>query len=139
MSALGHENIGRFDVPMNYPCFMRRVQGVGDLDGKREDHIRLHRTITDAVLQRHAIEILHGNEGLPVLLSDLVDGADMGVVQCGGSLSFSLEAAESLWVLGDIVGQELQSDSATKVGVLRFVNDTHSPATQFLYDAVMRD
>jgi hypothetical protein len=38
-----------------------------------------------------------------------------------------------------IVGQEFESDKATKVSVLGFVNHTHPAAAQPLNDAVMRD
>jgi len=36
-------------------------------------------------------------------------------------------------------GQELESDEATKLGVLSFVNDTHPAPAQLLDDAIMRN
>jgi hypothetical protein len=50
-------------------------------------------TISDApnaaVLQRLAVEKLHGNELLAVLLADIVYGADVGVIQSGCGLRSS--------------------------------------------------
>ena len=68
----------------------------------------------DAVLQRHAIQKLHGDERLAVLLANFVDGADVGMVQRGGGLRLALEAARGLRVFGDVVGQKLQGDKAVE-------------------------
>ena len=70
---------------------------------------------SDAVLQRHAVEKLHDNEGLPVLLPNLVDGADIGMIQRGGGLRLALEAGQGLRVFGDVVGQKLERDKASRV------------------------
>ena len=54
----------------------------------------LQRPARDAVLQRHAVQKLHGDERLAVLLADVVDRADVGMVQRGGGLRLALEAAQ---------------------------------------------
>ena len=41
----------------------------------------LHWPLADAVLQCHAVEVLHDDEGLRAVLADFVNGADVGVVQ----------------------------------------------------------
>src|SRR5262249_62331117 len=43
----------------------------------------------DAVLQRLAFQKLHGDEGLAILLVDVVTGADVGMVQRRGRLRFA--------------------------------------------------
>ena len=91
------------------------------------------------VLQRHAVQKLHGDERLAVLLADFVDGADVGMVQGGGSLGFTLEALQCLGVSGHFVGQELQRNETAEVGVLGLVDHTHAAAAELLDDAVVRD
>jgi hypothetical protein len=59
------------------------------------------------MLQGEPVQKFHDDERLSVLLINLVDGADVGMVQCRCRLCFTLEASESLRILGDIVGQEL--------------------------------
>src|SRR5215470_58002 len=110
---------------MNDSLFVSGVKRVGDFDGKSQEDIGLHWAIADTVFKCHPIEILHNDERPLVFLSDLVDSANVRMVQCGGSLGFALKAAESLGVLGDIVGQELECDKAPKDGVLRFVDNAH--------------
>jgi len=64
------------------------------------------------VLQCHAIQVLHGDEHLTVLLIDLVNGADVGVIQGGCRLRLALEAGQSLWIFGYLVRQKLQRDKS---------------------------
>jgi len=61
----------------------------------------------DLVFQRDPFEKLHGDEGLAILLADVVNRANIRVVQCGGGLGFTLKAGEGLRVAGNVVGQEL--------------------------------
>ncbi len=44
------------------------------------------------LLQRFAAQQLHDEVGLPFLFADVVDAADVGVVQCGGGASLAQEA-----------------------------------------------
>jgi len=66
---------------MNDSFRVRGVERVGDLDAKREQSFQFHDTTGDAVLQRRAFQKLHRNERFPVLLTDVVDRADVGVIQ----------------------------------------------------------
>ena len=69
----------------------------------------------DEMLQRHAVEELHGDEGLlAILFADFMDGADVGMIQRRGGSGFAPEAFQGLRVLRDIVGQKFQGDEASK-------------------------
>src|ERR1700704_1705516 len=91
------------------------------------------------MLQGHAVEKLHHDEGLAFTLADFVDGTDVGMIQGRRGTSFSAEPFERLWVSGNIFRKELQGDEATKLRVLGLVDDTHPAAAQLLDDAVVRD
>ena len=56
-----------------------------------------------------AVQKLHGDERLPVLLADVVNRADVGVVQCGRGLGFALKAGERLRVSGNLSGRNLRA------------------------------
>ena len=89
------------------------------------------------MLQRQPVQKFHGDECLPVLLANVMDRADVGMIQGGSRLRFTLEAAESLRVLGNFFGQEFQGDEAVQLYVLGFVDDTHPAAAEFFDDAIM--
>src|SRR5580693_1085745 len=118
---------------------MGRVERVRNLDGQRQHQLGFHGTAADTIFQRDTLQKLHRDEGFAVLIVNFVDGADILVIQGGGSLSFALEAAEGQWIFGNVVGQKLESYKTTEVQVLGFIDHAHSAATKFLEDAVVRD
>src|SRR5580658_7222870 len=81
MTTLGDKDVRRLDVAVDDSFSMRGIEGIGNLDGKRENQFRFQRMPADAVLQRHAVEILHDDEGLTFALVNLVHYADVGMVQ----------------------------------------------------------
>jgi hypothetical protein len=80
MAALSDEDIRRLDVAMDDSLCMRCVECVGDLSCHAQQHLRLQRFAGNEMLQRHALKKLHGDERLLVLIVDLIDGADVGMV-----------------------------------------------------------
>ena len=89
------------------------------------------------MFQRCAIQILHGDERFSVLFADVVNRADVGVIQCRCGLRLALESGQRLRVAGNLLRQELQRDKAVKARVLRFVDHAHTTAAEFLDDAVV--
>ena len=75
----------------------------------------------------------------PSCFADVVDGADVGMVQSGSGARFAPEALEGLRIAGDIVGQKFQSDEAAQARVFGFVDDAHAAAAELFDDAVVRD
>ena len=118
---------------------MGGIQGVRDLDAKIEHRLNLQRLASDAVPERLPLQQFHGDEGSPIGLVDLVDGADVRVVQGGRSFGLPLETRESLCVVGEFVGKELQGDVAAELQVFRLIHHAHAPAADPAEDAVMGD
>ena len=139
VSALGHENVCGLDVAVDDSFRVGCIERIGNLDGEREDQLCFHWPACDAVLQRQAVQKLHDDEWLPVLLSDFMDGADVGMVECGGCLCFALKTGECLRIFRNFIGQKLQSNKAAELDVLGFINHAHAAAAELLHDAVVRD
>src|SRR5579864_9835183 len=93
----------------------------------------------DAMLQGHAFEVLHHDESLPARLIDLVNSADIWVIEGRSGARFALKTLESLCVGGDVLGKELEGNEASQLDVLGLIDDTHASAAEFLDDAVMGD
>ncbi len=62
VATLGHENIGGLDVAVNDALRVRGIQCVRDLDRQTQQNIGFNGFSGDAMLQRHAIQKLHGDE-----------------------------------------------------------------------------
>jgi len=76
---------------------------------------------------------------MAVLLSDLVDRADIGMVQGRSRLSLSLKAGQGLWISGYFIGKKLQGNKPVQRYVLSLVDHTHPATAEFLDNAVVRD
>src|SRR5215470_7987300 len=137
--SLRDEDVGRLNVPMNNANGMCSIQCISDFDAQIDYRFDVQRLPCNLVLQRHAIQKFHGDEWLPIVLADLVYRANVGMVESRGGTSFATKAFQRLRVMGNIFGEELQGDEATKLGVLGFVDDTHPAASEFLDHPVVRD
>src|SRR5580704_3782561 len=91
------------------------------------------------MLQGLPVQKLHGDEKTSVMFADFVDGADVGMIKGRRGAGFAAETFQRQAVLRDIFGKELEGDKAAKLGVFSFVDNTHPPAAELLYDAVVRD
>ena len=108
-SARGHKYICWLDIAVDDALGMRRVEGFGNIDADREQLLHLQRSIADEMLERLAFEILHDDEGLIAILADVVNGADIGMIQRRRRLGLAAEAAEGRGVAGDILGKEFKT------------------------------
>jgi hypothetical protein len=61
------------------------------------------------------------------------------MVEGGRGLGFPAEALQSLRVLRNVLWQELQGDVAVELGILSFVDDTHTSAADLLHNFIMRN
>ena len=139
MSALGDKDVRGFDVAVDDAFRVGGVERVGNLDRQPEQNIGFDRSAGDAMLQRHPVEKFHDQKGMAICLPDLMDGADIGMVQRRGRLRLPLEAGQGLSVFGDVNGQKLQGYKSVEGCVLGLVDNPHAAATQLLDDAVVRD
>src|ERR1035438_9678214 len=81
----------------------------------------IHRDIKPANIfvtlpERLPNQQFHGDKGSPIGLVNLVNRADVWVVQRRRSLGFPLEATENLCVVGEVVGKELEGDGPAEIG-----------------------
>ena len=91
------------------------------------------------MLQRHAVQKFHDDERLIPVFADLMNGANVWMVQSGSGACFTAEAFERLRILSYVLRQKLQCDKSAKLSVLGLVHHTHPAAAEFLDDAIVRD
>ena len=72
------------------------------------------------------------------MLANLVDRANVGMIQRRRGARLAQEPLVGLLILGHPVGQELKRHEAAQRGILGLVDDTHAPAAELLQDAVVR-
>ena len=89
------------------------------------------------MLQRPPLQQLHDNELLTFVLVNVVDGADIGVVQGGGGSGFTPEALQGLRVAGKLLGQELEGDHTAQAHILGLVDHPHAAAAELFQNPVV--
>ena len=140
LAVLGQHEVRRLDVAMDDAGVMGPRQPARHLQGDVDRLADGQRAAGDARPQRLAGVERHGDEQATVLGAvDVVDGADVRVVEGGGAARFAVEAIAGRRVPGEVRRQELERDMALEVRVEGLVHDPHAPTAHLLEDLVVRD
>ena len=137
VAALGDEYVRRFDVAVDDAFFVRCVERVSHFYAQLQQQIHRQRLAPDTMLERLPFEMLHHNEVPAVLLPDLVNRADVRMIQRGSGARLPLKSLQRIGIARQFLGQKLQGDVAAEARVLSLVDDSHSAATEFLDDFVV--
>ena len=124
---------------MDNAFLVRGFEAFGDLDRGRERLGELEGAFADLLAQRPAFQEGHDDERPPVGLVDLVNGADVGMVERGGGLGFALEALAAFVVAEQVRREEFEGDGPVEFRVCGFVHHAHPAFTELVGDAVVRD
>ncbi len=81
---------------------VRGFERVHRLHGDAKQFRLFKRTALEAVLKRLSFEQLHHDKRRAFKFTNIVDGADVGVVQGGSRSRFALEAFEGLRIPGHV-------------------------------------
>ena len=128
MTAIGNEKVGGLDVAMNNALGVSGIEGISDLDAQVHEAVGFERPAEDGFPHSPAFQMLHHNEWASLEFTDLVDRADVGMIQRGSGTGFAAETLKGLGILGDIVRQEFERHEAPELSVFRFVDHTHPTA-----------
>ncbi len=126
---------------------VRGIERVGNFDSELEHLVERECAALDPMLQRLTVQIFHHDERMPADrfarlkrdLANLVDRADIRMVQRGCSASLAAEALKSGRVANHAIREKFERHEAAEFGVLGLVHDAHPAAAQLLDDAVVRD
>src|SRR5437867_2278554 len=118
---------------------MRGVEPARDLSGEIQQVVYFERAAFDATLQSLALEEFHHQEWLAFKLIDIINRANVWMVQRGGHSSFSPKPRQRVGITNESRGKKLQGDKPAQLGVFRFVHDAHPAATDPFDDPIVRN
>ena len=139
MAAIGNEDVRGLDVPVHNPLGVCGVQRIDNLGSQLQQLFGGERLAADSVLERLSLQQLHGDEVLAVRFVNLMNSADVRMIERRGGKRFSLKAFTSSGIILHIGRQELQRDMAMQLEVFGFVHHTHPAATELRENAIVRD
>ena len=113
---------------------MRSGQAVSDLDGVAQGLTQLESATADQAFQGVAAHELHHDHVTIAFACDVVDGDDVGVLECGGGAGLLLESAAALRVGQAVRWEDLQGDVAVQTRVMGPVHDAHAALADLFED-----
>ena len=94
--------------------FMRRTERIGDLNYQVQDLLGRQRLLLDSRLEGLALQVFHADEAPALVLSELVNDANVRVIQRRCSAGFPQEAGVGLRTVEVLLGEEFQRDRAVE-------------------------
>src|SRR6266704_3355319 len=91
----------------------------------------------DTVLESLSLEQLHGDKRPPFEFSNVVNRADVGMIERRCSARFAAESLDCLRDPGNVVGEEFQRNAPAETCVLGFVDHAHPAAAQLFQEVVV--
>ena len=89
----------------------------------------------DNLTQRLPLDQLHDEKRAPLVFADIVNGADMMMIESGCDTRLALEPLQTPAVFGVFGREHFQGNVALQQNVARFVDLAHATGTQPLQDA----
>ncbi len=120
------------------PPVVRLSQALDDLLRDRDRAFGLQRSAPDQVLERVAVVVCHRDEQVAVFcFVDLVDRANVGVIQGGCGLRLLYEAGLGRGIAGEFGREKFQGHDPVETGVLGLVDLAHSSLADLGEDLVV--
>jgi hypothetical protein len=132
-------HVARLQVAVDQPLGVDRPQPLGDFLAVPDDVVERARTLPDDLAQRAALEVLHHEEQVPVVLHDVEHRRDVGVVDPARDLDLAQEPPARGLVRGEPRRERLDRDRAVEVAVLRPIHLPHAARADELLDVVVAD
>src|SRR5262249_47773282 len=129
-TVIGQLDIRWLEVAVNDPFLVGGFEGLTNLLCDRQCFIDGDRSTFQPLLKRLSLNQLHHDARLRRRVFKAVNLGDIRMVQTGKNLSFALESCETLWIIGEVIRQEFQSDLTMQFGIKSPKHDTHAAFTE---------
>ena len=111
---------------MYHVVSVRRFQTLANLHSDLQHLLKRQTAFPQTVGQRLALQIFHDQIADIILLSHVVEMADIGMTQRRDGASFAVKAFLGPGILRKVGGKNLDGDSAVKSGVAGAIHLPHS-------------
>jgi hypothetical protein len=123
-------DVGWLDVAVRDAGPVGAVQGVSDLGGGLHGLIEREGALGKARRQSLAFQALHHHATGAIQIADVVEHADIGMVQSRHGPRLALKPLAEVIAPGDMPGQDLDSDKALEARVASLLYFAHAPGSE---------
>ena len=137
VAAAVHEDVRRFDIAVHYAAVVSGIQGVGDLYGQFERPVHLERTGMHETAQGLPLEQFHHDVKMAALFTEVVDRADVRMVQARSEASLAPEALQRFFVARELGRENLDCYQSVEPRVAGAIHHAHPAGADLLENGVM--
>lgn len=130
-------DVRALEIAMEDTVFMGMGQRLGDLPGVPQQRLDRQAARRNRLRERPALDELHDDEVLAAVFPDLVDRANVRVVERGGRAGLAQQALARGLVAAVVRRQHLQGHVAAQHHVAGAVDHPHPAGAELRVDAVM--
>ena len=105
---------------------MSLVERVADLNGDAIQVRKRQRAARQAVGESFAFHVLHHQVRGAVTAANVVERADVGVVEGGDGAGFALESLQNVGTAGEILSEDLDGDGAVEARIAAAIHFPHT-------------
>ena len=135
-TVLADFDVRRLQIAVNDPLLVGGFQCLCDLFGNRECLVQRNRALGDPIRERRALDQLHHERVGAAGVFNAVDVRDVGMVQSGEDLGFSVEPGETLRLIGDKLRENLDRDVPPELRIPGAIDLPHPAAAEQRRDFV---
>ena len=132
MPAFSYKDVRRLDVSVRDAFNVCRLQRIGNFNSQLQQDIHLQRPPGNPLPQRLPLQILHGNERSALVLANLVNRADVRMIQRRSRPRFPAETFQCQRVTRRFLGQKFQGHQTSERDVLGLVHHAHAARPELL-------
>ena len=137
--ALGvHQNIFRFDIPVQDTLVVNILQCVANLGDDRQGLLGRKLTCLHGLAEIDAIHELHHQKEKRSGLAKVMDGDDVRVVQLGEQSALAGDPFGKGRIGGQFFGEDLKGDIAFEFGLSDTVDEAHSASADEFFEFEIR-
>lgn len=124
--AAGQHDVTGLEVAMDDVLAVGLVERFADLDRHAVDVGQRQRPARQPLRERFALDVLHDGVRRALVIADIVQGADVGVVEGGDGAGLALEALQGFGTAAEALREDLDGHNAIEPGVAGPVDLAHA-------------
>jgi len=111
---------------MHHSLAVSLVETIGDLNRVSQCLFEGQRSLLQTLRQGLPFEMLHDEEVHVPFPADVMEGADVRMVQTGDRARLSLETLAKIRITGEVCGENLDRYRAIETGIFGLIDLTHA-------------
>ena len=139
LPSLVEQDVGRLQVAVDHAALVGVFDRLGDLRHQLGRLAGRQRAVGQPLREALPFDETHGEIMLPLVLADLVDRHDPGMIEIGGRLGLGVEAAD-VGLVGELAGEDhLERDGPVEADLPGLEDDAHAAAGELADDLVVAE